>query len=217
MDPNSSDASDNERITLQVGERRFTTLRHTLVSESSYFAGRLSGRWTDADEDGSYFIDSDPALFEHILRYLRSGNFPFFFDTATQTFDLAKYTALLGEARYFGIRKLEEWIENNKYLDLVHLEKSVFIFPDAEDTPLRPYISVRPNTKTEVTTSWRTQKIYICPREIPVHRGNRSLCGQACEKARQQGSGEVEYEDEPILSAVVITTKVILNHMPRAD
>ncbi|KAI1270322.1 hypothetical protein F5Y18DRAFT_367911 [Xylariaceae sp. FL1019] len=79
----------------------------------------LSGRWNDADKDGVYFIDSDPDLFVEVLRYLRSGNFPLFFDTASQKYDYAKYTSLLGEAQYFGIEKLETWIKEQKYAKAV--------------------------------------------------------------------------------------------------
>lgn len=69
-------------IRLQVGERHFTTTRDTLTAESRYFASLLSGRWDNALEDGSYFIDADPMLFDHILRYLRRGIFPLFVDMA---------------------------------------------------------------------------------------------------------------------------------------
>lgn len=53
------------RITLQVGDRRFVTMRDTLTSESASFASLLSGGWGAGRlgyrlEDGSYFIDADP-------------------------------------------------------------------------------------------------------------------------------------------------------------
>jgi hypothetical protein len=55
---------------------------------------------------GTYFIDGDPTLFEVILQCLGTGRLPLFFDSTT-THDLAKYAALLGEARYSQIHKLE--------------------------------------------------------------------------------------------------------------
>lgn len=116
------------RVTLQVGERRFTATHNTLVGESEYFRARLSGSWNDADEDGSYFVDADPTLFEHVLRYLRSGNPPLFFNVATQSHDYAMYLALLGEAKYFGISKLEDWIQNERYLAAVRVRYSTDIF-----------------------------------------------------------------------------------------
>jgi len=41
--------------------------------ESAFFAALFSGRWDNADADGFFFIDADPDLFEHILRYVRRG------------------------------------------------------------------------------------------------------------------------------------------------
>lgn len=66
----------NVQVLLQVGERRFTTTNETLTNESTFFASLLSGRWSNALPDGSHFIDADPMLFEHILRYLRRGVLP---------------------------------------------------------------------------------------------------------------------------------------------
>src|SRR3954471_305451 len=92
-------AADSQ-ITLQVGERRFVTTRETLTAESRFFASLLSGRWGNALADGSYFIDADPSLFEHILRYLRRRVLPLFYDKA-KGHDYALYLALLEEAKYF--------------------------------------------------------------------------------------------------------------------
>lgn len=111
-----SEASN--RVTLRVGERLFYTTKDTLTGESTYFKARFS-KWNDADDDGSYFIDGDPVLFQTILQYLRSGILPLFFEPVTQTHDLAKYAAILGEARYYGINKLEAWILDKHYLQVV--------------------------------------------------------------------------------------------------
>lgn len=63
-------------IRLQVGERHFTTTKDTLTEESAFFAALLSSRWDKALDYGSSFIDADPALLEHIMRYLRRESFP---------------------------------------------------------------------------------------------------------------------------------------------
>ncbi|KAI1331808.1 BTB/POZ protein [Xylariaceae sp. FL0255] len=109
-------------IRLQVGGRQFVTTEATLVRESRYFSGMLS-RYTN--EDKVYFIDSDPDLFVDILRYLRFGNLPLFFDQSTKTFDYAKYAALLSEARFFGIDKLETWIQRQGYLEAIHVKYTI--------------------------------------------------------------------------------------------
>jgi hypothetical protein len=95
------------RVKLQVSERQFVTTKKTLISESSYFLALISGRWSNQDNKGCYFIDSDPELFAEVLRYLRSGNFPLYYDPNKQKYNYAKYAALLGEAQYFGITKLK--------------------------------------------------------------------------------------------------------------
>ncbi|KAI1652363.1 BTB/POZ protein [Daldinia loculata] len=197
-----------DRITLRVGERRFTTLRETLI-QSEYFAARLSGRWNDADEDGSYFIDADPVLFEHILSYLRSGNFPVFFDSNTLTFDHAKYLSLLGEARYFGIRKLIEWIEKKKYLDVVEITRSVIVDDDVNSASMHSHMSGVPgDSKVDLSTSWGFKKTYLCPMGFSSHHGNPSRC--PCESLKRRDEGD-KFRDELVLRAVVTITTATFN------
>ncbi|KAI1085110.1 BTB/POZ protein [Whalleya microplaca] len=210
LKPNGATGSD--RVTLQVGEGRFHTLRDTLVGESTYFAARLSGRWNDADKDGSYFVDADPDRFKHILNYLRTGNFPLFFDTATRTFDNAKYFALLGEAQYFGIQKLEEWIRKKEYLAAVKFERSTTLIHDVENEGVSALTGTTDSsTQVDFSTAWSTKQVYICPRGIFVHNGDQSKCGQACERARTRLDCGVTYEEKPILSVSITTTKMSFN------
>ena len=105
----------DSQITLQVGEHHFIITHETLVAESHFFASLLSGRWDNAQEDGSYFIDADANLFEHILRYLRRGVLPIFYDKM-KGHDYALYLALLEEAKYFQITRLKDWLEKKQYL-----------------------------------------------------------------------------------------------------
>ncbi|KAI1261486.1 BTB/POZ protein [Xylariaceae sp. FL1019] len=98
----------DKRINLHVGERVFVTTKNTLKGESSYFSALFSGRWPNQDISGTYFIESDPVIFAEVLRYLRSGNFPLYFDANTSTYDYGRYANLLGEAHYFGITRLED-------------------------------------------------------------------------------------------------------------
>lgn len=93
-------------ITLQVGERRFITTIDTLTQESVFFSSLLSGRWDNAQADGSYFIDADGHLFAYILRYLRRNILPIFYDNH-KGHDHGLYLALLIEARFFQIARLE--------------------------------------------------------------------------------------------------------------
>ncbi|KAI1091467.1 hypothetical protein F5B19DRAFT_458467 [Rostrohypoxylon terebratum] len=131
----------HKRITLQVGERRFTTYRRTLINKSPYFAARIGlEAWqdksseVDVDADGSYFIDADPFIFKHILYYLRSGDYPIFYDPISRCFDYAKYMALLSQARQFEISNLKEWIEKKEYLTSIPEADRILVF----EMPGRP-------------------------------------------------------------------------------
>ncbi|TGZ47686.1 hypothetical protein CRM22_011033 [Opisthorchis felineus] len=66
--------SGYEIVHLNVGGRKFSTSRNTLLwSGDSFFSVLLGGRIPSCkDEDGAYFIDRDPDLFAVILNYLRT-------------------------------------------------------------------------------------------------------------------------------------------------
>ncbi|KAJ0108560.1 hypothetical protein J7T55_002164 [Diaporthe amygdali] len=66
-------SQNQEIIHLRVDETVFTTTRHTLCTESSYFQSLLSDRKQQLT-DGTHFVDADPELFAHILRYLRHAD-----------------------------------------------------------------------------------------------------------------------------------------------
>lgn len=74
-------------------------------------------------EDGPYVIDADANLFEHVLRYLRRGVFPLFYEES-KGHNFGLYLALLKEARYFKIKRLEQWLDKKRYLDTVKTEYS---------------------------------------------------------------------------------------------
>lgn len=209
--PAQSTLSDDNRVKIQVGERQFITFRDTLTGESAYFKARLSERWNDRDEDGSFFIDANPDIFEHILNYLRSGMFPLFFDSGTQSFDYSKYAALLGEARYFGIPRLEDWISKARFHDAVRIETITTMVPDVEAGEGIDRVLAKADTKTDVSTNWGTRRVYVCPRDIDVHRGDRRKCGQACEKARTRDGVGIDFEEESVLRAAVTSRRLIFD------
>lgn len=209
--PVESTQTNDNRVKIHVGERHFIAFRDTLTGESAYFKARLSERWNDREKDGSFFIDANPDMFDHILNYLRSGIFPLFFDAGTQSFDYGKYAALLGEARYFGIHRLEDWISKARFHDAVRIETITTMVPDVEAEGGTHRVSAGADTKTDVSTNWGTRRVYVCPRDIDVHRGYRRKCGQACEKARTRDGVGIDFEEESVLRAAVTSRRLIFD------
>jgi len=101
-----------KNMTLEIGGRMFKVARNTLESESGLFRSQFSNLFTWTPEpDGSYFLDADPDLFEHLLRYMRRPEvFPLFY-SVMNGFDYDLYNRLQAEALYFQMKKLYEWIE----------------------------------------------------------------------------------------------------------
>ncbi|PKK45282.1 hypothetical protein CI102_15040 [Trichoderma harzianum] len=197
----------NGRITLQVGERRFYTTEGTLTCESEYFRARFS-RWNDCDADGIYFIDGDPTLFEVILQYLRTGRLPLFFDSTTQAHDVAKYAALLCEARYFQIHKLEQWIIEEKYLHVIQVSTSFRVLDEAtiKTASSRNPRAPLSTTKVEFVPISGMRKEVVCPQQS-LDIGGRHQCREYC--LEQKGSLACTFEDVPYFKILVIerTTK----------
>lgn len=199
----STVSTTNGQITLQVGERRFVTTRETL-KESDFFTSLLSGRWDNAQGDNSYFVDADPALFEHILRYLRRGVLPIFYNKV-EGHDYGMYVALLEEAKYFGIMRLVDWVEEKQYLQAI---KTKFSGTELEGTD--ELLTTRgTDLGLEWHPMWGTKKVYICPRGIYVHRGKPGACGRDCRRA--QGDADDIFEDETVLTTLVIEKQTIFD------
>ena len=187
--------SDSERylpsqmITLQVGDQRFTTSPRSLVMESKYFSALLSEEIDPPQSDGSFFVDADPIIFVHILRYLCRGVLPLFYDKL-KGHNYAMYATLLKEAKFFQIVRLEEWIRRKEYLNAVTIKYSAFECSDlsklSETTGSRVEVEYHP--------MWTMRKVYVCLRGIGVHRGDPNACGKLCVRAR--GDDEDKYVDE---------------------
>jgi BTB/POZ domain-containing protein KCTD9 len=164
----------------------------------------LSGRWENAEEDGSYFIDADADLFVHILRYLRRGVLPLFYDKM-KGHDFALYHALLQEAKYFQIPQLEEWLEREHYTRAV---KTLYS-PTTVLEGAGQQLSRVSNIEVEYYPAWGTKKVYVCPRGIYVHRGKPDACGRDCMKV--QGGADDQYDEEPVLRTLVIEKQTIFD------
>ncbi|KAI1633240.1 hypothetical protein F4809DRAFT_623968 [Biscogniauxia mediterranea] len=204
--------TEPEVIVVSVGKRDFKATRKTLVSGSEYFAKRIEEGWCHDSESLSYFVDRDPDLFTHILEFLRSGRPPLFFDFNTHVFDLVRYQALLVEARFFGMPKLEGWVAGKKYLRSITIERSITVVPDLDNLNFGMGVTLSSNDRNvKVSTGWVNKKVAVCPRNIAVHRGDLRKCGQACHRRRDEQGGEIMFEDEAVPTGIVISTKVELD------
>ncbi|KAK9497590.1 hypothetical protein O3M35_004289 [Rhynocoris fuscipes] len=92
-------SSTADIINLNVGGKRFSTSRQTLVwVPDTFFTALLSGRISSLrDESGALFIDRDPNLFARILNYLR-----------TREIDISncEISHLRHEAEFYGVAPL---------------------------------------------------------------------------------------------------------------
>jgi hypothetical protein len=103
-----------KNLTLDIGGRKFKVSRDTLKAESGLFERQLSNRFStwEPEADGSYFMDADPDLFEHLLRFMRRPEvFPLFY-SMTNGFDYDLYNRLEAEALYFQMDTLYTWIKD---------------------------------------------------------------------------------------------------------
>lgn len=202
-----SEPSFNEIITLQVGERRFTTTRSTL-KDCTFFASVTSEMWSITavrQADGSYFVDADGDTFAHILRYLRHpNNFPIFYDQA-KGHDHALYAAVLHQAVFFGVDDLATWIKDKSYLQVVRVMRSISVVEDAHATTE----TTQADTQIVHFPHWTKRRVYICPRGIYSHRGHPEKCGRQC-RAALGGQSSI-YEVEEVLQMIKVQSTTIVD------
>jgi hypothetical protein len=55
----------------------------------------------------------------------------------------------------------------------------------------------------------QTHKVYLCPRQIVVHRGHPEMCGGACH--RRQAENDVVYDDETCLQVVSVERGILFD------
>lgn len=171
-------------LSIQVGEALCRTSKETLTGESRYFK-RLLRPDRELRPDQAIFVDRNGPIFEHILEYLRTGQYPLFYDAATGH-DEILYGKLLVEARFFEIDKLEACLSQRRYWNVVKTKKYVQLSEQPfspTNTTLPVVVEGRNGSVVEVQPFKYTRKVYVCPRGIPVHMDHEELCGRACREA----------------------------------
>ncbi|MCJ1344381.1 hypothetical protein MMC31_002584 [Peltigera leucophlebia] len=194
---------ESDLIILQVDDKTFHTTKGTLVDESDFFASQISDRW-HCGADSTLTLDLDPAIFTHVLRYLRHGVLPVFYDQI-RGFDYGLYSLVLAQADYLLIERLSSWIRERRYLLTVTNERSTKTYIDQVDDLSG---SDPANTKYEYQFLPGKKRVYMCPRGIPVHV-RASDCGRQCNNARSEDTSD--YRDEDQLRIFEIKTKTVFN------
>lgn len=207
VSPAAPPATYPKILTLNVGGRKFQTLKSTLRSESGLFRNQLSDRFSwEPQADGSYFLDANPNLFEHLLDFMRRPSvFPLFY-TKAHGFDYNLYNRLEIEAEYFQMDTLHAWIKEKKYLRAIIINNWNPTIR-AHDHPVVERTSG--NESIDRYMLPRVRSVYICPRGIQFHRGDPARCGLACRRTR--GDGPLEYAEEAYVNVVSAKDETLFN------
>jgi len=194
-------------ITLDVGGRLFKASTDILIAESGLFQRQPSERFTWTPQaDGSYFLDADPEIFEHLLRFMRRpGSCPLFW-SKDRGFDYDMYRRLQDEAEYFQVDALYQWIKDKKYKSAVTIYVHAPKVVEATCVPGALLIGNYSESRHFVT---KTRQLYVCPRLIPEQRGAPGRCGRACHKF--QGDDDDKYEAEAYTKMITVREEIMFN------
>lgn len=156
-------------IDIQVGERTFRTTRYTLAE---------SPRLTNLTRLAApYFVDADPAHFEHILRYLRTSRYPLLFD-ADRGHDELLYAELRHAARFYGLVRLIRWIGEKRYLRAVttHIRPGQRKLYGAQIPRSAELIEPGGHRIVPLRVEKKRKTAHRCPAGKMVHYGDRDSC-----------------------------------------
>jgi hypothetical protein len=178
-----TDSTDDDNIVkLNVGGKSFEVYESTIENSDSLY----NFLFYDGSEESAYFnrneelfIDRDKDMFAHILQWVRKGKI-----------NIQDQTTLLDlrdEAEYFAMDDLKE--EINIKLNNIHNSTVHYSLLDPEELEGLSQISALVPTKQTttgidknhrlITSINYTEKIWRCPRNIPVHM-QPEHCGKKC-------------------------------------
>lgn len=206
-----------QKVALDVGGRKFITLASTL-EESRFLSALVSGRWDhNKQEDGSFFIDADPGLFQYILEYLRRQRMPLFWDRENGH-DLGRYKSLLQEAEYFDIPQLSRWLSDQEYMDAVTITTTIThcTIPDRKNPISFP--GSKSVGRRNVETLWQEEDIFVCLKN-PDHNVPDDCDYHGCvypdasglESYPAKPEGKYALRKQMVLKATVVDESVAIN------
>ena len=166
-------------IDLQVGERTFRTTRHTLAESPRLNALTLL--------NAPFFVDADPALFEHILRYLRTRRYPLLFDADRRGHDELLYAEIQHAARFYGLARLARWIGEKRYRQAVttHLRPGRRTFYGAQIPRCAELVEPGGGHRiVPLRVEQQRTMAHKCPAGKLAHHGDRESClADDCDRA----------------------------------
>jgi hypothetical protein len=213
--------------TIKTSQRSFVTDPERWMGQSLYFNNLFSGKWSDKQEDNSYFIETNADVFEHVLQYLRTGVLPVFYDMkAGHNFPL--YQTLLSEAMYFAIDRLQKWLRERKYLDAVKIYHIATETQDRES--YRKYttndtngctlmledrfVEIATSSNMEITMVPMTQQInsFYCP-QSKHGKSSEQYCRSCIDRAKDDGTpGYGGWRTEDQLKWYIVRKEVVFDH-----
>ncbi|XP_033123824.1 BTB/POZ domain-containing protein KCTD9-like isoform X2 [Anneissia japonica] len=153
-DDSNMSHDQNDWVSLNVGGKRFTTTRSTLIGRepSSMLARMFSGNkypWCSAvDSEAAFLIDRSPKYFEPILNYLRHGQLILDADISPR--------GVLEEAKFYGLQSL--------------IHKLEVIIKDREPKP-------PPGDHTPITRREFVKMLMMCPSRSELRCQGVNFCG----------------------------------------
>ena len=168
------------------------------------------------DGQKEYFIDVDPELFEHILRFLRTGTYPLFYNRDTG-FDIARYMALLSQAKLLQIDTLSSWIEKKTYLKAVWIKTrfvSTTVYGEEQLSVLQEKSWSNREKPRSFSLHQSDSRVWSCPKDNFTHHGSRDACVRAnCIGHTRAQAGDVvlmsKYKVESVVESLEYRSEVL--------
>jgi len=214
-------------VTIKTLQRNFITDPEGWLGKSEYFRRQFSNEWGGMRENEPYVVETDASIFEHILRYLRTGVLPVFYNRETGH-DFALYQALLEESKYFAIDRLQKWLCERKYLEAVKIR--ILAIETQDRLSYRTHTTSEPNGVTfmeegrflQVTTSsnmettimpvTRQRNSFYCPNG-KHGKSSEEYCRSCFDQANCGGiSGHGGWKAEEELIWCIVRKEIIFDH-----